>query len=119
MSLVIEIVETAIGYAAIFAEAIAAVVIIVGAVHTLWIYLKSFIKCRDESRGLIGGRIRLGHSLVLGLEFLIAAAILKTAVSPQWKDIWQLAVIVGIRTVLDYFLTWELEKSEEDLNEME
>lgn len=58
-------------------------------------------------------RLQLGHALSLGLEFLIAADILKTAVAPSWDDIGQLAAIIGIRTVLNLFLTKEL-KTEED-----
>lgn len=54
----------------------------------------------------------LGHCLSIGLEFLIGADILKSAISPTWQDIGQLAAIVGIRTVLNYFLTRELKQME-------
>jgi hypothetical protein len=38
---------------------------------------------------------------------------LKTAVSPSWNDIEQLAAIAAIRTVLNYFLAQEVEKAAE------
>ena len=53
-------------------------------------------------------RVDLGHSLVLGLEFMIGADILRTAVAPSWSSIGQLGAIVLLRTLLDYFLEREL-----------
>lgn len=52
--------------------------------------------------------------LLLGLEFAIAADIIKTAVSPisptEWNQIGALAAIVGIRAFLGYMLEIDLEK---------
>ena len=45
--------------------------------------------------------------IVFGLEFLIAADILSTLLSPTQQDLINLAVIVVIRTVLGYFLSKE------------
>lgn len=53
-------------------------------------------------------RLSLGLSLSLGLEFLLAADILRTAVSPTWVEIGQLASIAAIRTALNFFLGHEL-----------
>ncbi len=53
-------------------------------------------------------RIRLGHWLSVALEFELAADILRTAVAPTWNDIGQLAAIVVLRTVLNYFLQMEI-----------
>jgi len=58
---------------------------------------------------MMRSRIKLGHSLSLGLELLIGADTLKTAVAPSWTEIGQLAAIIGIRTVLNLFLQRELE----------
>ena len=54
-------------------------------------------------------RLRLGRWLVLGLEFLLAADILKTAVAPTWTEIGQLAAIAALRTALNHFLRREIE----------
>ncbi len=62
---------------------------------------------RGRSREATPGeriRIQLGQWLSLGLEFELAADILKTAVSPGWNELGQLAAIVVIRTVLNLFL---------------
>lgn len=53
-------------------------------------------------------RLRLGRWLVLGLEFLLAADILKTAVAPSWTEIGQLAAIAALRTVLNTVLRREI-----------
>jgi uncharacterized membrane protein len=57
-------------------------------------------------------RLRLGRWLTLAIEFELAADILRTAVAPTWNDIGQLAAIVVLRTVLNYFLQREVAKVE-------
>jgi uncharacterized membrane protein len=46
--------------------------------------------------------------MVLGLEFLVAADILKTALASTWNDIALLAALIALRTVLSYVLEREL-----------
>ncbi|HPD47168.1 MAG TPA: DUF1622 domain-containing protein [Anaerohalosphaeraceae bacterium] len=53
-------------------------------------------------------RHSLGSYLLLGLEFLVAADITKTIVTPTLQQVAILASVVGIRTVLNYFLTREI-----------
>lgn len=53
-------------------------------------------------------RQRLGAHLLLGLEIFIAADIISSAVSPSWERVGILASIVGVRTVLSYFLRMEV-----------
>ncbi len=62
-------------------------------------------------------RLVLGSYLVLGLEFQLAADILKTAIAPSFTEIGQLAAIAGIRTVLNYFLTKEIAGEKAELGE--
>jgi uncharacterized membrane protein len=45
--------------------------------------------------------------IVFGLEFLIAADILATLLTPTQQELINLAVVVVIRTVLGYFLSKE------------
>lgn len=54
--------------------------------------------------------LRFGVWLLLGLEFELAADIVRTAISPTWNDIGQLAAIGAIRTFLNYFLEVDLDK---------
>ena len=54
--------------------------------------------------------MRFGAWLLLGLEFALAADIIRTAISPTWSDIGQLAAIGLIRTFLNYFLEQDLDQ---------
>ena len=56
-------------------------------------------------------RHRFGSYLLLGLEFLIAADIILTITHPSLEEIAILASIVGIRTVISYFLDKEMADS--------
>ncbi len=42
----------------------------------------------------------------------MAADVLRTAVAPTWSEIGQLAAIVVLRTLLNYFLQKEIDKAE-------
>lgn len=56
-------------------------------------------------------RQRLGSHLLLGLEIFIGGDIISSVVSPSWEKVGILASIVGVRTVLSYFLRRELKQS--------
>ncbi|MDQ7787911.1 MAG: DUF1622 domain-containing protein [Thermodesulfovibrionales bacterium] len=107
-----DIVKLIANYTAIVAEAIAVVFIIIGMLGALVIYMRKTFLFRQEYKAMTESRTHLGHILSVALEFLIAADILKTAISPTWEDLGQLAAIVGIRTVLNYFLSKELKEIE-------
>ena len=48
--------------------------------------------------------------LLLGLEFELAADVVRTVVAPSWDELGRLAAIAAIRTFLSYFLEKDLEK---------
>ena len=52
---------------------------------------------------------RFGAWLILGLEFELAADIVRSVIAPTWLEIGQLAAIAVIRTFLNYFLVKDLE----------
>ena len=60
-------------------------------------------------------RIKLGHYLVLALEFLVAKDILESIVDPNMNGLLMLGLIVVIRTVLSYFLNKEIAEVKEDM----
>lgn len=62
-------------------------------------------------------RLDLGLSLALSLEFLLAADIVGTAVSPTQEAILQLAAIAGIRTFLNFFLEREVKDLQRETRE--
>ncbi len=65
-----------------------------------------------RGRHLPGSRMvlrqQLGASLLLGLEFLIAADVIRTVLQPTLQEVGILGGIVAIRTVISYFLHKEM-----------
>jgi hypothetical protein len=53
-------------------------------------------------------RHHIGYYLLLGLEFLIAADIVHTVLTPTLADLAVLGAIVAIRTVISFSINWEL-----------
>jgi uncharacterized membrane protein len=96
-------------YVALSVETVAAVVIGFGLLEALVGLAPSLVTQKNFGRRR-EVRMRFGVWLLLGLEFELAADIIRTAISPNWTDIGQLAAIAGIRTFLNFFLESDLEK---------
>jgi uncharacterized membrane protein len=95
-------------------EACGAVIITAGA---LWSFVR-FVLIAAHTRNSVGFvpvRLTLGRFLSLGLEFQLAADVLRTAVAPSFKEIGQLAAIASIRTALNYFLSREIAEERKQL----
>jgi len=87
-------------------EACGVVVILMAVARVMVLHVVNYFRRRYSDLATL--RLYLGQSMVMGLEFLVAADILRTAISPEWEDILFLAALVGLRTVLNYFLEREL-----------
>lgn len=57
---------------------------------------------------------KIGIIVLLGMEILIVADIIETALNPTWEDILSLGTIVIIRTITSYFLNKELDENFEN-----
>lgn len=101
-----ETIQLWIGYLVPLVEACGALVVVLGVAQTIVRYFRSFLT--HDPLHMAGLRLQLGQSMVMGLEFQVAADILKTALSPSWNDIALLAALIGVRTVLNYMLEREL-----------
>ncbi len=86
-------------------EACGAFVIVLGVVHAIIYQLRRHFALDPDS--VAGARLQLVESLVMGLEFQVAADVLKTAISPTWDDLLHLAALIILRTVLNYLLERE------------
>ncbi|MEH1056737.1 DUF1622 domain-containing protein [Micromonospora sp. CPCC 206171] len=97
-------------------EIVGATVIFVGA---LWAALRIVVEgLRHRSAAVFTPiRLSLGRFLALGLEFQLAADILRTAVSPTFDQIGQLAAIATIRTALNFFLRREIAQEQRQVGE--
>jgi uncharacterized membrane protein len=103
-----EYLVTAVGYMRLVVEAIGAAVIGFGVLATIYRYALTLVGMREYTSNQ--ARLFLGRYLALGLEFQLAADILGTAVAPTLDDVILLGAIAAIRTVLNFFLSQELER---------
>ncbi|TCB94353.1 DUF1622 domain-containing protein [Micromonospora zingiberis] len=92
-------------------EVVGVVVIVAGVAWAALRFVVDGLRYRDAA---VFTRIRLtlGRFLVLGLEFQLAADILRTALSPTFAQIGQLAAIAAIRTGLNHVLGREIEQEQ-------
>ncbi len=58
-------------------------------------------------------RVEFGRYITFGLEFLIARDLLDTIFTSGWSRLGELLLLVIIRTIISYFLLYEIQKLEE------
>lgn len=107
-------VRDAVDWIVLITESIGAIVIAVGVVLAVVLLVRA-MRPGSHAGQFTRVRLALGSYLVLGLEFQLAADILKTAIAPSFTEIGQLAAIAAIRTVLNYFLTKEIKDERAEL----
>ena len=92
-------------------EIVGTAIIVVGAFGTLAAFLIGMAKATTDRATLVADfRSGLGRSILLGLEFLVAADIINTvAVEPTIESLLVLAGIVLIRTFLSFSLEVEID----------
>lgn len=96
-------------------EAAAAVVIFVGAVIAFARFI--LVGLRDRKvESFVPVRLGLGRFLALGLELQLASDVLRTAISPGFEELGQLAAVAAIRTALNYFLSKEIAAEREQID---
>jgi len=101
-----------------FLGAVSLIIGLVGGAVVLWGVIVTTMRLpRLEARGLKKEHVfsdrealrhQLGSYLLLGLEFLLAADIIRTIIHPTLQDMAILGSIVAIRTVINYFLDKEI-----------
>ncbi len=88
-------------------DAAGVAIIVAGALAATVVAVRGLLQ-RDESV-YSTYRQQVGRSILLGLEFLVAADIIRTvAISPTFDSVGVLAVIVLIRTFLSFALELEI-----------
>ncbi len=92
-------------------EIVGTAIIVVGAFGTLAAFLIGMVKGAANRATLVADfRSGLGRSILLGLEFLVAADIINTvAVEPTIESLLVLTGIVLIRTFLSFSLEVEID----------
>ncbi|WP_108649594.1 DUF1622 domain-containing protein [Dongshaea marina] len=87
---------------------LAITVISIGVIKGMVIFIRESLIEKDSATAIRESRLELGYTFSLALGFLIGGSILNTTIAPTWEDIGQLASIIAIRTVLNYFMLREL-----------
>ena len=95
-------------------EAAGAIVIFVGAALAFARFVVVAVRDR-RAQAFVPVRLDLGRFLALGLEFQLASDILRTAITPTFRELGQLAAVAAIRTALNFFLARELREEQADL----
>jgi len=90
-------------------EAVGVGVIVAGAVIATIAFLKRLARKEDFTDTYNWYRANLGRAILLGLEFLVAADIIRTvAVEATFRSLGVLALIILIRTFLSFSLEVEI-----------
>ncbi|MCK8518673.1 DUF1622 domain-containing protein [Methanoculleus sp. 7T] len=98
--------ETLIGIVGTVLGAFGALFIIYGAVIAIIELLARETRIRRQSYHDI--RATFTTRILIGLEFFVAADLLKTILEPTFQDLIILGSLVAIRTVVSYFLGREV-----------
>lgn len=107
-----ELLKIGTSYLASGVEGVAGLLVALAALQAAWQALLLFCK-RGQAQEPLTEKVRLqfGRWLALALEFELGADILRTAITPTWAEIGQLAAIAAIRTGLNYFLQQEIDRA--------
>jgi len=91
-------------------EALGAAVLVAGIVWAFVLAIVAWRRSGHPAKGYLALRTAFGGTLLLGLEILVAADLVRTiAVAPTLDNVLVLGLIVVIRTVLSFSLETEIE----------
>jgi uncharacterized membrane protein len=91
-------------------EALGAAILVVGVIWSVVLAAITAWRSRSSARAYLVARQAFGGTLLLGLEVLVAADLVRTvAISPTLDNVLVLALIVVIRTFLSFSLETEIE----------
>ena len=94
---------------AVALEVLSVLMIAIGGAQAAYAALWPLLTGRATQGARRHAWLEFARWLVLGLEFMLAADIVRTVITPTWQDIGQLAAIAVIRTFLNFFLERDLE----------
>jgi uncharacterized membrane protein len=104
------LIQKVLSYIQHFVSLIGVLIILSGILFALYQYLIYFFTgdlIRDNAK-VNTVRLNLGRVLILGLEFIVAADLIGTTTTPDYYALGILAIIVIVRTILNFSLNREL-----------
>jgi uncharacterized membrane protein len=108
-----KVLETVVDVFVRLVEGAGALIIFVGAVIAVVGFVRALSK--RDANAFVPVRLSLGRFLTLGLEFQLASDILRTAITPSFAELGQLAAVATIRTALNFFLEREIREEQATL----
>ena len=106
--LLLQSIRTWIGIASFIVDLLGVSVIIIGIVAAFLVALRNLINHQPAGYTLL--RVRIGKALLLGLEFLVAADVIRTVVLDlTFEALLTLGLLIVIRTALSWTLVVEIE----------
>ncbi len=98
-------------YVAVAIEVLAIAIIVTSIVTATWHYLDRRLRRQDSVSGYHLYRAQLGSGLLLGLEVLVAADVIRTvALEQTLQSVLTLGVLVLIRIILGWSIVVEIER---------
>ncbi|PDW01610.1 DUF1622 domain-containing protein [Candidatus Viridilinea mediisalina] len=96
--------------AAVGLELLAVIIIVVAALLSTFNFIRSYVTRQPMLASYHAYKVQLGRGLLLGLEMLVAADVVRTvALETSLNSIIFLGLLVLIRTFLSWSLTLEIE----------
>ena len=103
MNILHRLIETVLPYMISFLEIIGIFVVFWSALHGFWQYFRiTFTKKRYDLQS------RLAKGLALGLEFKMAAEILKTVLIQNMDELYVLGAVILLRALLSLLIHYEM-----------
>jgi uncharacterized membrane protein len=102
-------IQTVFNYIIITLEVVGVAIIIFGIIKMAYTILACFVKRIKLHSLLTEIRIELSNYLILSLEVFIGRDIIETLLDPSINDIIILVVLVVLRTLLAFFLNYEVQ----------
>lgn len=91
-------------------DGVGVAVVVIGLLFATWEFARAMGAPPRTPSAYRLFRQQVGKAILLGLEFLVAADIIRTvAVAPSFEGVGVLAVVVAVRTFLSFTLDIELE----------
>jgi uncharacterized membrane protein len=91
-------------------EVVGVAILVIGAIWAAWLAISTWRRTGLGDQAYLTLRRGFGSALLLGLEVLVAADLIRTvAVAPTLSNVLVLGIIVLIRTFLSFSLQIEIE----------
>jgi uncharacterized membrane protein len=98
------VIEEGVTYIIHLLEAMGILVILIGAVKAFIRYCKNAFRFSDHDL-----KVDLAKALAFALEFKLGSEILKTVIIRTLDEMYILASIIALRTILTFVIHWEIE----------